>query len=77
LRNAPTDLMRDLGYGEGYQYAHDEAEGIAAMECLPPALRGRRYYVPTDRGFERDLKRRLEAWEALKKRGAAERDKDE
>ena len=61
IRNAPTGLMKDLGYGKGYAYAHDEAEGVAGMECLPEGLAGRRYYRPTDRGHERDLGSRLEA----------------
>jgi putative ATPase len=73
LRNAPTSLMKDLGYGQGYRYAHDEAEGVAAMDCLPPSLRGRRYYQPTDRGFEETVKRRLERWQASR----AKRPRDE
>jgi putative ATPase len=60
LRNAPTGLMRDLGYGKGYRYAHDYDEGIVAQQNLPGNLAGRRYYQPTDRGFERDLGRRLQ-----------------
>ena len=52
ILHAPTGLMKDLGYGTGYRYAHDEAEGVAGMDCLPEALRGRRYYTPTDRGRE-------------------------
>ncbi len=68
LRNAPTSLMKDLGYGQGYRYAHDEADGVAPMDCLPPSLLGRRYYQPTDRGFEETVKRRLERWRALKAR---------
>jgi putative ATPase len=68
LRNAPTKLMKDLAYGKGYQYAHNEADAITDMSCLPPALDGRHYYRPTDRGFEKELKRRLETWEDLKKR---------
>jgi len=53
IRNAPTRLMKDLGYGKGYRYAHDEPEGVAAdMECLPPSHRGRRFYRPTTRGLE-------------------------
>ena len=60
LRNAPTKLMKDLEYGKGYQYAHDEAEGIAReMECLPPAHRGRRFYEPVERGLEARIKQRL------------------
>ena len=68
LRNAPTRLMKDLDYGKGYAYAHDEREGTTPMECLPPKLAGRKYYRPTDRGFEKEIKRRLEGWEAIKKR---------
>jgi putative ATPase len=66
LRNAPTRLMKDLAYGRGYRYAHDEPEGVADMPCLPPALEGRRYYEPTERGFEQEVKRRMNDWEARK-----------
>jgi putative ATPase len=63
LRNAPTRLMKALDYGKGYKYAHNEAEGIAAdMECLPPAHQDRRFYEPTDRGFEAEVRRRLDEW---------------
>jgi putative ATPase len=61
IRNAPTGLMKTLGYGKGYRYAHDEEEGVAAMECLPDNLRGRRYYAPAGRGQEAALGERLEA----------------
>jgi putative ATPase len=61
IRNAPTGLMKELGYGKGYRYAHDEAEGVAAMDCLPDSLAGRRYYEPTKRGAEADLGARLAA----------------
>jgi putative ATPase len=60
LRNAPTSLMKDLGYGQGYRYAHDEAEGVASMSCLPEHLEGRRYYQPTERGLESRIKEALE-----------------
>jgi putative ATPase len=66
LRNAPTKLMKALDYGKDYQYAHDEAEGVADMECLPASLADRTYYRPTDRGFEKEIKRRLEGWERIK-----------
>lgn len=56
LRNAPTSLMKNLGYGEGYKYAHDETEGVAGMSCLPEHLDGRRYYEPTERGIEARIK---------------------
>jgi putative ATPase len=60
LRNAPTKLMKDLEYGKGYRYAHDEAEGVARMSCLPDHLEGRSYYEPTDRGLEAKIKEALE-----------------
>jgi putative ATPase len=62
IRNAPTGLMRDLGYGAGYQYAHDAADALVDQEHLPESLRGREYYRPTDRGAEADLGRRLAEW---------------
>ncbi|HCT90247.1 MAG TPA: AAA family ATPase [Lachnospiraceae bacterium] len=65
IRNAPTGLMKELHYGEGYQYAHDTEEKLTKMECLPDALRGRRYYEPTDQGEEDAVRSRLEkilAW---------------
>ncbi|MEK6630463.1 MAG: replication-associated recombination protein A [Acidobacteriota bacterium] len=68
LRNAPTSLMKTLDYGKGYRYAHDEADGVTGMECLPENLRGRKYYQPTERGFEKEIKRRLDAWDDLKKK---------
>ena len=71
LRNAPTKLMKQLDYGRGYQYAHDDPDAVTGMDCLPPSLAGRTYYRPTDRGFEKELKRRLELWEQVKKRRAA------
>ncbi len=52
LRNAPTGLMKNLGYGKGYKYAHDEEAGVADMTCLPDSLQGCRFYYPTGRGFE-------------------------
>jgi len=67
LRNAPTGLMKELGYGKGYQYAHDEAEGVAAMSCLPQHLEGRTYYTPTDRGIEARLKDALERARQLRR----------
>jgi putative ATPase len=66
LRNAPTGLMKDLGYGKEYRYAHDETEGVAGMDCLPESLSSRRYYRPTDRGQEAELARRLEAARAIR-----------
>ncbi|MGH9163579.1 MAG: replication-associated recombination protein A, partial [Vicinamibacteraceae bacterium] len=67
LRNAPTRLMRELGYGKDYEYAHDADEAVTGMECLPPQLRARKYYQPTDRGFERELRERIERWQAARR----------
>ena len=61
IRNAPTKLMKDLGYGKGYQYAHDTAEKITNLQCLPDSLLGREYYTPTDQGFEVRYGERLKA----------------
>jgi len=68
LRNAPTRLMKDLGYGEGYRYAHDEAAGVSEMSCLPEHLEGRRYYEPTDRGIEARIKDALARARTLRHR---------
>ncbi|MFO7301156.1 MAG: replication-associated recombination protein A [Acidobacteriota bacterium] len=68
LRNAPTKLMKELGYGRGYRYAHDEAEGVAAMSCLPEHLDGRRYYEPTGRGIEARIGEALARARAIRER---------
>lgn len=60
LRNAPTGLMKELHYGEGYQYAHDTEEKLTKMECLPESLKDRSYYRPTGMGQEKLVKERLE-----------------
>ncbi len=60
LRNAPTSLMKGLGYGRGYQYAHEVEGKVADMECLPENLRGRVYYQPTNEGIEKRIRERLE-----------------
>ncbi len=67
IRNAPTRLMQDLGYGRGYQYAHDFDEQTAAMECLPESLAGRRFYEPKEIGLEREIRERLEKMRAARK----------
>ncbi len=60
IRNAVTSLMKDLDYGKGYQYAHDTADKLTNMQCLPDSLRGRVYYRPTDQGVEKNFRERLE-----------------
>ena len=72
LRNAPTNLMKGLGYGRGYQYAHDLESKVADMECLPENLRGRVYYQPTNEGIEKRIRERLEE---IKKVKASRREK--
>jgi putative ATPase len=71
LRNAPTKLMKQLEYGKGYEYAHNDRDAITGMDCLPPSLQGKTYYEPTERGFEKEIKRRLEAWERIKQQRAS------
>ena len=66
LRNAPTKLMKELDYGKGYRYAHDEPDKVAAMDCLPPSLADRRYYQPTQEGREKQLAQRLEELRRLR-----------
>ena len=67
IRNAPTGLMKDLGYGHGYKYAHDYEDQTAAMDCLPESLRDRRFYEPKDAGFEREIRERLERMRKARK----------
>ncbi len=70
LRNAPTPLMRRIGYGQGYKYAHDYEEAQVEQQNLPDAIKDRTYYHPTDRGYEKTVKERLDAFEQAKKRTA-------
>jgi putative ATPase len=62
VRNAPTKLMKELGYGRGYKYAHDFSAGIVAQDYFPEELGSRLYYQPTNRGFEKTISERLAAW---------------
>jgi len=71
LRNAPTALMKGLGYGRGYQYAHDLESKIADMECLPDNLRGREYYAPTNEGIEKRIRERLEEIKRARRKGSS------
>lgn len=67
IRNAPTGLMKELHYGDGYQYAHDTQEKITDMQCLPDALLDRHYYLPTNQGREARIKERMVQLEDLRK----------
>jgi putative ATPase len=73
LRNAPTRLMKELDYGKGYRYAHDEEGRVADMDCLPDSLRGRSYYQPTQEGREKQLAQRMEEIRRIR---SAKRGKD-
>jgi putative ATPase len=67
LRNAPTGLMKQWGYGEGYRHAHNFEDAVVDMECLPPSLAGRQYYFPTDRGVEKRIAERLDEIRKLRR----------
>ncbi|MGB9243955.1 MAG: replication-associated recombination protein A [Candidatus Acidiferrales bacterium] len=73
LRNAVTGLMRNVGYGKGYQYAHDSEEKLTDMTCLPDSLIGRTYYTPTDQGFEARIRQRLEEIRKIQKKSAGQK----
>src|SRR5262245_24686470 len=62
ILNAPTDLMKDEGYGSGYQYDHDTPEGFSGQDYFPEALGRRTFYDPPERGFEREIRKRLDYW---------------
>ena len=66
IRNAVTPLMKEIGYGKDYQYAHDSASSTTDMETFPERLRGRKYYEPGELGFEKEVRKRIEWWQALK-----------
>ncbi len=70
LRNAPTGLMKNVGYGQGYKYAHEFEEKVTDMTCLPGNLAGRNYYKPTDQGFEQRLRQRMDDIRKIKSRSA-------
>ena len=67
IRNAPTKLMKDLGYGDGYQYAHDTEDKLTNMQCLPDSLKDKEYYQPTKQGLERQVAERLNSIKEWKK----------
>jgi putative ATPase len=68
IRNAPTRLMKDLGYGKDYKYAHNYQNAFVAQDYLPEELKGRSFYAPTGRGHEKEIKQRLDKWKNLKDR---------
>ena len=74
IRNAPTGLMKELGYGAGYKYAHNYEQAYAPQEYLPEALRGIKWYEPADAGYEKTVRERLAQWEQLKRRAGSSPD---
>lgn len=68
ILNAPTSLMKDIGYGDGYAYDHDAPDGFSGQNYFPDGMDRRRFYRPVDRGFERDIARRLDYWARLRLR---------
>ncbi len=73
IRNAPTTLMKGLGYGKGYVYAHGTEEGTGGLDCLPESLEGTRFYEPQGKGFEAELKERLETMRELREKAKKKR----
>ncbi len=71
IRNAPTRLMKDLGYGKGYKYAHDQPNALVSQNHLPAKLAGKRYYEPTNRGHEALIKDRLDKWRKILAKASA------
>lgn len=72
ILNAPTGLMRDLGYGAGYAYDHDTEDGFSGRDYFPDGMARERYYEPVERGFERDIAKRLDYWDKLRRSKAGE-----
>jgi putative ATPase len=67
ILNAPTKLMKELGYGAGYVYDHDTAEGFSGQNCFPDGMERQRFYDPPERGFEREIRKRLDYWDKLRR----------
>jgi len=65
IRNAPTRLMKDMGYGKDYKYGHNYKDAFVAQEYLPEKLKGQLFYEPTERGYEKVIKQRLDGWRRL------------
>jgi putative ATPase len=72
ILNAPTRLMKDLGYGKGYEYDHDTTVGFSGQDYFPPDMARRSFYDPVDRGFEREIRKRLEYWDRLRRERGSE-----
>jgi putative ATPase len=68
IRNAPTKLMKDMGYGRDYRYAHDYTDGYTVQEYLPDTIAGSLFHFPTNRGYEKTIAGRLKRWRKLKEK---------
>ena len=68
--NAPTALMKKEGYGGGYEYDHDTAEGFSGQGYFPDEMERRQFYDPPERGFEREIRKRLEYWQKLRRKSS-------
>jgi putative ATPase len=68
ILNAPTKLMQEIGYGEGYEYDHDSAEGFSGQNYFPDDMKRQQFYSPVERGFEREVKKRLDYWAELRRK---------
>ena len=68
ILNAPTSLMKDIGYGDGYAYDHDAEDGFSGQNYFPETMKRGVYYTPVDRGFERELKRRVDYFAKLREK---------
>jgi putative ATPase len=73
MLNAPTRMMKELGYGDGYRYDHDTPEGFSGQDGFPEEIERRAFYVPAERGFEREIRKRLDYWARLRAAKADER----
>ena len=71
ILNAPTKLMKDIGYGKGYQYDHDSQDAFSGQNCFPDGMNRSEFYQPVERGFERDIRKRLDYWQKLRLRKQA------
>jgi putative ATPase len=74
--NAPTKLMKDLGYGKGYEYDPEVDGGASGLDYFPPGMARERFYAPRDTGFEREIAKRLAYWEGVRERRRSEPSKD-
>ncbi len=76
ILNAPTRLMKDLGYGQGYAYDHDAPEAFSGQDYFPEGLPRQSFYQPVDRGFEREIRKRLDYWDRLRTRRQADQERE-